>query len=202
MATRLVLPEPPPFQCKDLRPRADDPNVTPAAILHGTEDDALARDLARILSTHGPSIRRVAALYARGDPDDLLQEIAVALWRALPSFRRECSERTFVLRVAHNRAVSHLASAVRRTHEDLEGVDVAASTGRNPAIVYERTETRDRLLSAVRGLPLGARQVLGLLLEDLSYAEIAAVLGLTEGNVAVRITRARQALRILLERQE
>jgi RNA polymerase sigma factor (sigma-70 family) len=82
--------------------------------------EAAAESFDRILKEHGAAIARVAASYTRtsADYDDLFQEIAVALWQALPGFRGECSERTFVFRVAHNRAVSHLAR--RRVHEPLE----------------------------------------------------------------------------------
>jgi RNA polymerase sigma-70 factor (ECF subfamily) len=37
----------------------------------------------------------------------------MALWNALPSFRGDCPERTFVFRVAHNRALTHVAGGVR-----------------------------------------------------------------------------------------
>ena len=58
-----------------------------------------------LLEAHGPSLARLAASYARraSEHDDLFQEIAFAIWRALPGFRGECSERTFVFRIAHNR---------------------------------------------------------------------------------------------------
>ena len=64
-----------------------------------------------LLFAHGPSLARLAASYARraSEHDDLFQEIAFALWRALPGFRGECSERTFVFRIAHNRGISYLA---------------------------------------------------------------------------------------------
>ena len=64
-----------------------------------------------LLQRHLPSLRRLAWSYARdvGEVDDLLQEIAMALWTALPRFRGESSERTWVYRIAHNTAISFLA---------------------------------------------------------------------------------------------
>ena len=56
----------------------------------------------------------------------------------------------------------------------------------------------DRLVGAVRRLPLAYAQVVTLTLEGLSYAEIADVLGISETNVGARLTRARQMLRELL----
>jgi RNA polymerase sigma factor (sigma-70 family) len=50
-------------------------------------------------------------------------------------------------------------------------------------------------MSAIQSLPLAHRQIIVLMLEDLSHAEIAEVLGITENNVAVRLNRARNALK-------
>ena len=53
---------------------------------------------------------RIAASYARpADQDDLRQEISIAIWNALDRFRGDCSERTFLFRIAHNRGLSHVA---------------------------------------------------------------------------------------------
>src|SRR5215469_9476703 len=65
----------------------------------------------RILAEHGPALSRLAGSYThtRSDRDDLLQETAFAIWQALPRFRGECSERTFIFRIAHNRAIAYLS---------------------------------------------------------------------------------------------
>lgn len=60
----------------------------------------------------------------------------------------------------------------------------------------------ERLLRHLRALPLGQRQVLTLALEGLPHAEIAAIAGITTENVAVRLGRAREALRRSLEKEE
>ena len=54
---------------------------------------------------------------------------------------------------------------------------------------------RKRLMSAIQSLPVTHRQMIVLMLEGLSYGEIAEVMGITENNVAVRLTRARRALK-------
>jgi RNA polymerase sigma factor (sigma-70 family) len=158
--------------------------------------------MTRIVGESSSHLERLLASYARSyvDRKDLRQDVALALWSALPNFRGECSERTFLLRVAHNRALTFLARRGRPTEEIEHYEDRAVATsGKNPAVAYERKERESRLLAAVRALPVGHRQVMTLVLEDLSHAEIAEVLGTTENNVAVRANRARAALRILLE---
>lgn len=147
-----------------------------------------------LLITYGPALARVAGHYARtpSEREDLLQDIVVAAWRALPTFRGDCSPRTFLLRVAHNRAISW--SAQRRAFEP--EVETAVDVH-----IDQQVDARQRRIAlerAVRGLPEGQRQVVVLVLEDLSHAEIAEVLGITENNVAVRLNRARDALRHML----
>lgn len=153
-----------------------------------------------LLRAHGPSLARLAASYARraGEHDDLFQEIAFAIWRALPGFRGECSERTFVFRVAHNRGISYLAR--RRTPAGTNDDDAELPDRRpNPEQALSASEESERLAHAVQGLPVRHRQVVTLALEGLSYGEIADVLGISETNVGARLTRARQMLRELLK---
>lgn len=157
----------------------------------------------RMLRDHDAAIRRLAATYEREPArrQDLVQDIWLALWQALPSFRGDCSERTFVFRIAHNRAVSHIKHwRIRRT-EPLSEIDPVDAAG-DPERVTGDRERGERLQAAVRRLPLGLRQVTVLLLEGLSQRESAEVLGITENNVAVRLTRARAALTKDLNLQE
>ena len=62
-----------------------------------------------VLREHGPALWRVIASYAPpgAERDDLAQDTLLAVWQALPRFRGDSSPRSFVLRVAHNRALSH-----------------------------------------------------------------------------------------------
>ena len=153
----------------------------------------------RLLAAHGPSLSRIAGSYARssGEREDLFQEIAIAIWRALPTFRGECSERTFVFRIAHNRGTSHVARRRLPTTGTDDGVEIADAAP-NPEQALSSEQEGQRLVDAVRRLPLGYRQVVTLALEDVSYAEIADVLGITESNVGARLTRARHMLRDLM----
>ena len=127
----------------------------------------------------------------------MLQEISLALWRALPTFRNDCSERTFLFRIATNRCISHLSrrrEAISLEDAEIEPVDLAMNS--ETRIVEE--EQQRRLLRAVRGLPLIYREVIVLFLEDMEYKEIAEVMGISESNLGARLTRARERLKILL----
>jgi RNA polymerase sigma factor (sigma-70 family) len=157
----------------------------------------------RLLAANGPALTRLAASYTntQADRDDLLQEIAMAIWQAWPRFRGECSERTFLYRIAHNRAIAHLARARSQMQESAEEIEVH-DPAPDPEAGLAQEEKSERLRLAVHRLPVAYRQVVTLTLEGLAYGEIADVLGLSEGNVGARLTRARQILRELLERQK
>lgn len=158
------------------------------------------RDLERIIADFGPGLARVAASYEadRGLQEDLTQEILLAIHRALPSLRDAASLAPFVFRIAHNRGVTHVIRQVgerRRPAPDADILDEVAT----PEQVLLADERAERLTVAVRRLPLPYRQVMTLLLEDLSHAEIAEALGLTRTNVGVRINRAKAQLKALLD---
>ena len=152
---------------------------------------------ASVLAEFGPALRRIAANYEPGSGrrDDLFQEIALALWQALPRFRGECSMRTFVFRVAHNRALTQVSRRSRGETLEVSEAEHLKDPADNPESQTARRQQRDRLDRAIRRLPIVHRQVLLLALEDMSHAEIGGVLGIKENAVAVRLTRARQALR-------
>ena len=162
----------------------------------------LEEQFERILKDHGPAISRLAASYERinGIREELVQEIAFAVWQALPHFRGECSERTFVFRIAHNRALSHVWKR-RPPHEpidDLEESRQPIDPRPRPDQQVTQLDQHTQLMSAMQSLPLVHRQIIVLLLEGLTHSEIGEVLGITENNVGVRLSRARRALKQVL----
>jgi RNA polymerase sigma factor (sigma-70 family) len=156
----------------------------------------LEASFATLLQAHERPLGRLAASYVRtpGEREDLLQDILLAIWRALPRFRGECSERTFVFRIAHNRAITYLSKRAPVTVGVDEEMDLADAMS-NPENALAQNEHGRFLLEAIRRLPVGYAQVVTLTLEGLSYAETADVLGISETNVGARLTRARQMLR-------
>jgi RNA polymerase sigma-70 factor (ECF subfamily) len=169
------------------------------AMLPGALNVARRERFEALLAANRPALSRLAASYATSpaDRDDLLQEIAMGLWLALPGFRAECSERTFLFRIAHNRCISHLAR--RRPQVSLDELEIEPADHRDgPDTGVSHAQQTERLQAAVRRLPLTYRQVIVLLLEDLDYRQIAEVLGISETNVGARLTRARGLLRAQL----
>ena len=163
----------------------------------------LEQQFERILAAHGPALSRLAASYTNtlSDRDDLLQDIAVAIWQALSRFRGECSERTFAFRIAHNRGINYLTRTRAHMNAPIEEIEVHDPMP-GPESDLARRQRADKLRKAVYRLPVAYRQVITLTLEGMGYKEISEVLGISESNVGVRLNRARQLLRDLLENQK
>jgi len=148
-----------------------------------------------VVSRHRAAIGRLCRHYEASAEArrDLEQEILVALWRAVASFRGESSEKTFVLRVAHNVAVSHVARSMRERRTQAE----ASATVSDPARPDDHADARAalaRIDSRLRAMDLPSRQLVLLALEGCTTAEIAEVTGLSATNVTTRLSRLRHAL--------
>ncbi len=155
-------------------------------------------DLEGIIAAYGSGLARVAASYEANPAlqEELLQEILLAVHRALPSLEKEGSLAPFVFRIAHNRSVTHVMKrAGERRGSELRDPEPEAETPEQQLLANERSR---RVAAAIRRLPLPYRQVMTLVLEELSYAEIAEALGLSQSNVGVRVNRAKAQLRTML----
>ena len=152
----------------------------------------------KVLEEYGPALKRVAATYEADLHlrEDLYQEMAIAIWRALDHFRSEASLKTFILRIAHNRGASHVAKQVRIPPSS--NLD-APLPDRKPTAESQMIEAQSgpeaRLVRAIQTLPVSQRQIIALALEGTSYQDISEILGISLSNVGVRLNRAKKALR-------
>jgi len=150
------------------------------------------------IDAFGPALERLARGY-EADADkrrDLLQEIHIALWRSFSGFDGRCSLRTWVYRVAHNRAVSH----IRASRSQHDGARVSHEDAPIPAYhedreaEIDRAQAQERLLMLIRKLPPLNRQIIVLHLEGIDAASIAEIVGLSTAHVHTRVHRLKQAL--------
>jgi RNA polymerase sigma-70 factor, ECF subfamily len=144
----------------------------------------------------GPALRRLARGY-EANPEtrrDLLQEIHVELWRSLRLFDGRCSLRTWVYRVAHNVAASHILRSRRASAGlvDLEALET--EPGFDGEAQANRQYLVSRLLDRIYRLKPLDRQIILLYLEGEQAASIAEVTGLSATNVATRIHRIKRLL--------
>lgn len=154
---------------------------------------------ARVADEFGAALGRLARAYER-DPDrqrDLLQDIHFAVWRSFESYQHLASLRTWVYRVAHNTAASHVQKDKRaRVSQwvDLERAADAPDPGAHDAETHVETDLVARLMALIHTLKPPDRQVMLLYLDDLDAKEIGEITGLSAGAVATRIHRAKALL--------
>jgi RNA polymerase sigma-70 factor (ECF subfamily) len=150
---------------------------------------------------HGPALDRLARSYEadREDRRDLLQEIHLALWRSFVIFDDRCSLRTWVYRVAHNAAASHILRSRRaksKTLVSLEEIEehggIATKEDANHSI--EQSLIVEQLHALIQRLNPLDRQVILLYLEGMDAAGIGEVTGISSGYVATKIHRVKAIL--------
>jgi RNA polymerase sigma-70 factor (ECF subfamily) len=156
--------------------------------------DELYRNTAK---QFGSALERLARAY-EVDPEkrrDLIQEIHFQLWRSFERFDARCSTRTWVYRVAHHVAASHVLRERRRFSNlvSLEEMDMVPDKDHGP-FAADRRINLDRLSALIQQLRPLDRQVIVSYLEDMDAASIGEITGLSPANVAMRISRIKNIL--------
>jgi RNA polymerase sigma-70 factor (ECF subfamily) len=130
--------------------------------------------------------------------DDLVQETLSKAWSQRAQLRDEQALKPWMVAIMNRCWLDHLRS--RREYEDVDDLsDVLESSGDTPEQQCDREKVIACVRAAVARLPLGQRQVLTLVdLEEFGYAEVAGILDIPVGTVMSRLSRARAALRDLL----
>jgi RNA polymerase sigma-70 factor (ECF subfamily) len=157
--------------------------------------DAWLRDYAGIL-------HHVANGFATGaDRHDLMQELMLALWRAVPAFRAASLASTFIYRVTHNAALTwkRAERGYRRRLDTFEEQQPPAAAAPDHPPDDGPAERLELLYGAIRALEPVDRSLVLLQLDGVSYADIAAIHGITESNVGVRLNRIKQKLTAILQ---
>ena len=137
----------------------------------------------------GP-VRRLCSVYANdpADRDDLFQEIFLGVWRSLPAFRGESSERTWLYRIAHNVAITWQFRDRRRQFRQTSLDDAKPPETKTLGLRWLDLER------AVAQLKPADRSLTLLWLEGLTAPEIEEVTGVHAATVAVRLSRIRKQL--------
>lgn len=126
---------------------------------------------------------------SQDDQADLFQEILIQLWKSMSSFEGRCKETTWIYRVALNTARAWRRSEKRRREKHEAIVSFATLQGED-----QTNPLLEQLYEAIRKMPKAEGSLLLLHLDGLSYRDMADVLGVSEGCIGVRLTRARARL--------
>ena len=165
-----------------------------------------------LVRAHSGRLLSVARRYLRCEEDarDAVQEGFAAAFRAIGRFEGGSSLSTWLHRIVINACLMKLRSSRRRPETSIEDLlpkfDESGHRVAEPEewresaeTALERSQTRRRVREAIARLPEHYRSVLLLRdIEELSTAEAARLLNVTENAVKIRLHRARQALRTLL----
>lgn len=127
--------------------------------------------------------------------EDLIQKTFLNCVRSRDAFRKEGSFRAYLFAIARNELYHHFQRCARDSRRFDPELHSIVHLGPGPSTVAARRAEQRLLLEALQKLPLSLQIALELYYwEDMSAAELAAVLGIPEGTVRTRIRRARQLL--------
>lgn len=165
------------------------------AVLLRNQDELYGEAVAQF----GPAVARLAAACEadRTHREDLLQEIHLALWRSFATFNNQCSLRTWVYRVAHNTAATHVLRHKRARRSQLVSLEELSAMPDEfeSTQLLDDSAMLDRLGILMRRLKAIDRDVLLMYLEGMEAAEIAVVVGISTSNVAQKVHRTKKFLR-------
>ena len=130
------------------------------------------------------------------DQDDLFQDVLLALWTSIPSFRGEAKETTWIYRVAFNTALAwrRVERRRRQGHETYVKFDVSPKLQPSHLDLQSEQEIVTQLYAAIRQLPKVDASLALMHLDGLSYSEMADVLGISENYIGVKLNRIRKQL--------
>jgi len=154
--------------------------------------------LEEIVEAHAGMVRRIATVYERHPDrvDDLVQDVWIAVWQALPRLHDPSHLKGYVARITQNICVTHVRRAIVRRTQSLS--DTLPDLAPSPDEATEHARQFARLVDAVRSLPDNLKMVVSLYLEEMPIKEIALALGISESNASVRLHRAKSAITLSL----
>lgn len=148
---------------------------------------------------HAALLHHVVNGFASGlDRDDLRQDVMLAIWKSIPEFRYQAKPPTYLYRVCHNAVLMWTRS------EKNYRLRIEKYTADNDALSdtdFESTpkERVNQLYTAIHRLRPMDRSLILMLLDGLSYREMAEILGLTENNIGTKISRIKKLLSQMLK---
>jgi RNA polymerase sigma-70 factor (ECF subfamily) len=151
------------------------------------------------MDAHTSILYKVARAYGatHSDREDLFQEIALQLWHSVGAWRGDCAAATWMYRVALNTALAWRRKE-RRHQQGRQDIGDASGLLVAPSVLDPRL---DWIYKRIAQLDEANRALALLMLDGFSYREMAQVLGLSEGNVGVRLNRMKAALAAQLARE-
>ena len=152
----------------------------------------IEQEFTKVVREHKSTIYTVCYMFSKDEDEvaDLFQEILINIWKGFENFRGDSSMRTWIWRISFNTCVSYEKRKSRR------GSTIPLSLNIN---LFDDSDEDTRqikmLQKRIRQLGPFDRAIVLLWLDDLSYAEIGEIVGISEKNVSVRLVRIREQLK-------
>lgn len=151
-----------------------------------------------LINKHDGILQKICNIYFYHNPykEDYYQEILIRLWKAYPKFRNESAFSTWLYRVSLNSAIDIIRKeSLQPRHSELSRVEYNIPESESNT----ESDLKDKLFQAINHLSDIEKAIILLHLEEHSYAEIGEIIGISEGNVGVRISRIKHQLIKILE---
>lgn len=152
----------------------------------------IEQEFTKVVREHKGTIYTVCYMFSKDEDEvaDLFQEILINIWKGFENFRGDSSMRTWIWRISFNTCVSYEKRKSRRGSTIPLSLSINLFDDSN-----EDTRQIKMLQKRIRQLGPFDRAIVLLWLDDLSYAEIGEIVGISEKNVSVRLVRIREQLK-------
>jgi RNA polymerase sigma-70 factor, ECF subfamily len=152
----------------------------------------------QILAENKDRIYRICCAYEHDsdERDDLYQEIMINVWKNLEKFEGRSAISTWIYRIAVNTSLLHVKKAAKKksSHTAIdEKTLVIPDSGEREEKIKLGTQI-EKLYESISKLPQIDRLIISMVLDDLSYKEIAEVTGMTVSHTGVKINRIKKEL--------
>jgi len=154
----------------------------------------------QVIGENDNRIKSVCRYYSKDEEKqkDIYQEILVNIWKGLDSFRGDAQPGTWIYKIATNTAIGFVMKEQKRLNLEvvLEEKNLKYFS-EEPEVqnLQENENMLNELENQINQLSVIDKILISLLLEDLSYRDIADIVGITEPNVRVKIHRIKGILR-------
>ncbi|MFU8862022.1 MAG: RNA polymerase sigma factor [Cyclonatronaceae bacterium] len=152
-----------------------------------------------LIAKNEDRIYRICRSYltSKSDIPDLYQEILLEIWKSIDRFRHEAAWSTYIYRIALNTAIKFTKKAEKNREQALPVIEIEDNSQKSEDL--EKEQTLHVMHSCIQMLSDSDKLLITLVLEDLSYKEIAEILDCSTNLIGVRIKRVKGRLLKLME---
>ncbi|MDE5996596.1 MAG: sigma-70 family RNA polymerase sigma factor, partial [Muribaculaceae bacterium] len=156
----------------------------------GNSAYALEHEFKELIAIENATISRICFSYScsAAEFEDLRQDALINIWRGMQGFRGESSSKTWIYRVTVNSCLSTIRKQSRHRHESLESLYGLIDSDDSDK------ESIEQLHRVINTLDPNEKAIIMMWLDELSYDEIGAAMGLNRNTVATRIRRIKEKI--------